>query len=127
MLQLGDYTFSLATAGLASLRRRHAWRWGKVDRVGRAPARQYVGPGEATLSLEGSVFPHFRGGLGQVARMREEAGRGEPLQLVDEAGFVYGRHVVLSAAETRTHLDATGTPWRIDFALELAEYGEDGP
>ncbi|HYN76916.1 MAG TPA: phage tail protein [Lamprocystis sp. (in: g-proteobacteria)] len=61
MMALGSYRFSLSTAAYQSLTRQAAWRWPEQERLGAAPVRQYVGPGEQILDLEGVIYPHYRG------------------------------------------------------------------
>lgn len=125
MLQLGDYQFSLQTAAPQSLSHAAEYRWAELERAGRLPASQYTGPGPETIELEGTLYPEFAGGLGQLDRMRAEAGRGEPLHLVDYGGNVRGRWVILRVEEGRKVLFPDGTPRRVDFRLSLRRYGED--
>ena len=126
LLQLGDYQFSVGTAAHQSIARKHEWRWAQIERLGRAPAQQYMGPGAETISLQGTLYPEFAGGDDQVAAMREQADRGEPLLLVDHFGNVLGFYCIKSVAVTGTALDPKGLPRRIEFSIELVGYGEDG-
>ncbi len=125
MMALGQYRFSLPTAAYQNLKRTDAWRWASQDRLTRAPAKQFLGRGNVTLSLDGTIYPHFRGGLGQVAAMRAEADKGQPLQLVDGLGKVWGKWVIEEITETSTNFLAEGVPLKIDFSLSLSAYGED--
>ncbi len=127
MLALGEFLFTLHAAAYQELARQTAWRWSAQPRAGRLPARQYVGPGDDTLTLRGAVFPHLRGGLGQLGRLREEAGRGRPLRLVTGTGAVMGLWCVERVEETQTVFWADGRPRRIEFRLEASRYGEDEP
>jgi hypothetical protein len=126
MMMLGtEYMFSVGTAAYQSLRRSSAYRWPAQERIGRRPARQYVGPGDETITLDGTVYPHYLGGTGQIERMREVAGRGEPLTLVDGIGRNLGQWCIERVEETDEVFDADGLPRRMDFRLGLACYGED--
>ncbi len=125
MMRLGDYTFSLNTAAYQQLRRQTEYRWPAQQRIGRLPARQFTGPGQEILSLSGTIYPQFRGGTGQVDAMRQKAGQGQPMTLVDGAGRVRGKWVITRVEETQRVLFADGAPRRIDFRLELARYAED--
>ena len=64
MLALGSYRFSLSTAAYDRLSRQASWRWPSQDRLGAHPVRQYVGPGEQTIRLQGTIYPHYKGLLG---------------------------------------------------------------
>ena len=125
MMALGDYRFSVATAAYRELTRSNEYRWAAQERLGRLPARQYLGPGPETVSLSGVIHPYYRGGLGQVDRMRAEAGRGEPLDLSTGDGTIMGKWVVTRIEETRRVFDADGAPRQVEFRLQLARYGED--
>ena len=125
MLALGDFRFGLDTAAYQELVRATEYRWAATARVGRRPARQFVGVGEETVTLAGTIYPHYRGGLGQVAAMRAAAEQGEPLRLVTGAGAVMGLWVIHRVEETQRAHWADGSPRRQDFRLELAAYGED--
>ncbi len=125
MLALGDYRFSVDTAAYQELVRATGYRWTAQPRLGRPPARQFLGVGDDTVTLRGVVYPHHRGGLGQVDAMRAEAERGRPLPLVAGDGRVLGRWTILRIEETQPAHWAGGAPRRQDFRLELAAYGED--
>ena len=125
MLRLGEYRFSLSTAAYQELSHSAEYRWPAAERVGRWPARQYLGPGQESINLSGVIYPYHRGGIGQIDAMRAEAAKGQPLNMSDGTGRVWGQWVILRVEETRRLLDADGTPRRVEFRLALARYGED--
>lgn len=122
---LGAFRFSLDSAAYQSLSRTAQYRWAAQERLGREPASQFLGPGEETLTLDGVLHPHHRGGLGQIERMRALAGQGRPLLLVDGTGRIHGNWVILAVEETGAALLPDGTPRRIAFRLSLRRYGDD--
>ena len=124
-MALGDYRFSISTAAYESFKRETKWRWASQERLNRTPAKQYVGPGEDTITLEGVVYPHFRGGLEQIDNIRAEADKEEPLLLVDGLGYVYDYWVVTSLSESHTNLWQNGVPLKQQFTLTLEYFGED--
>ena len=125
MMALGEYRFSLPTAAYQEFTHSAEYRWAAQERLGRLPAQQYVGPGRETISLRGILYPSFRGGLGQLDRMRAEAGRGVSLEMTEGSGRVLGRWVITRVEETRRIFEADGTPKKVEFRLELGRYGED--
>jgi hypothetical protein len=125
LMALGDFRFSLSTAAHQTLARKTAWRWEAVERVGRRPARQYLGPGDDTITLSGVQFTAWRGGTGQVEAMRAQAAKGTPLALVDGEGNVFGLWVILSVDESQSGFIAGGLPRKQEWTLSLAAYGED--
>lgn len=64
MLALGSYRFSLSSAAYDRLTRQAAWRWPAQDRLGAHPVRQFVGPGEQSIRVSGTIHPHYKGLLG---------------------------------------------------------------
>ena len=125
MMSLGSYRFSLETAAYEALSRTSNFRWVAQNRVGGRPAQQFLGVGEEAVEMTGRIYPHFKGGLGQINTMRAEAAKGEPLFLVDGRGYVWGQFAIRSVREKQTHLQGNGAPLRQDFTLELVHYGED--
>ncbi len=124
MMALGDFRFSLPTAAYQNLTRTHRWTWAEQQRVGREAALQYTGKSEA-VTLEGVIYPHFKGGLGQVEKMRQQADKAEPLILVDGLGNVWGKYVIEEAEEKQSTHFAQGLARKVDFQLALRRYGED--
>lgn len=125
MLRLGNYSFGMQTAAYQELERTREWRWPAQDRIGRAPARQYIGPGDDTMHLSGVIYTTFAGGLGQIGNMAAEAGRGEPLELVDSLGVVWGRWCIERITETHRSFLPGGIPKKIEFTLNLGFYAEE--
>lgn len=125
MMMLGQYQFSIPTAAYQSLRRSAEYRWPAQERIGRRPALQFVGAGAETIELEGSIYPHYWGGLEQTQDMRDAAGDGIPLRLVDGRGFSWGLWAITAIDEQQSVFFENGDPRRIDFRMSLARYGED--
>ena len=117
------YRFSRDTAAYQSRNRTTAYRWAKQDRLTRDPALQFVGQGDDTLKLSGVIYPHYKGGLGQVDSMRQEAGKGKPFILVEGTGTVFGKFVIESITENQEHFMVGGTPQKISFTLNLRKFG----
>ena len=60
MLALGMFVFSLRTAAYQELQRQTDWRHASNNRVGAAPARQFVGRGEDAITLPGIILPELK-------------------------------------------------------------------
>ena len=125
MMCLGEYRFSLSTAAYQQLHRTAEFRWPSQERIGRLPARQFVGAGDDRIELDGSIYPEFKGGLNQINQLRETAGRGEPLRLVDGRGKNWGLWCIEQVEETKQVFFADGTPRKIEFRLSMVKYGSD--
>ena len=122
MMQLGTFQFGINTAAYQGLSRSDEWRWPDQGRFGQAPALQYTGPGATTITLDGILYPEWRGGLGQLDAMRAEAGRGKPLVLVDGRGQALGMWVIERVDESQSIFAAGGVARRIEFTLQLKRF-----
>jgi phage protein U len=122
MMALGEYRFSISTAGLQELERNRSWRWWVPEVIGARGSPQYVGPGDGRLRMSGTIYPHFKpqsGGLAQIDAMAKEADRGVPLWLVDGAGKVWGSYAIAELRDSLTVLWPDGRPRKIEFELGL--------
>ena len=125
MLALGPYRFSLNTSAYQTLKRSSEYRWPSIERIGKEPLLQAIGPGCDRIDLDGVIYPHFRGGLGQINAMRDSAAKQEPLMLINGLGEVLGRFVITQIEETQNTFLADGAPRKIEFRLSLERSGED--
>lgn len=125
LMGLGSYRFSISTAAYDSFERSSSWKWSAQRRVGRRPALQYLGPGRDDITLAGTIYPHYAGGLGQMDKMRSMADTGNPLTLVDGLGKVWGKWCIKSISESQSSFLQGGVPRKIVFRVRLVRYGED--
>lgn len=125
MMRLGQFTFSVDTAAYQELSRTSEYRWASQDRIGQMPALQAVGPGSESINLDGTIYPGHRGGADQLNDMRAEAGRMQPLILVDGRGFVLDRWVIERVEEGQSIFAHRGAPRKQTFRLQLRKY-DDG-
>lgn len=125
LLILGPFRFAVDTAAFDEMTRSSRWDWKPVDRVGAAPALQFTGPQNETITLSGRLVPNFGGGIEQLARMRMMADFGWPLPLVDGTGRVHGNWVIESVDDTGTRHFKDGYPRLVTFSLGLKRY-DDG-
>ena len=119
MMQLGPYQFKINTAAYQELRRSCEYRWASQDRFGKRPALQFTGPGGDTVTLSGVILTEYRGGVGQIERMRAVARTGLPQMLIDGYGRLYGTFVIESIEETQSVFAAFGRPRKQDFTITL--------
>jgi len=119
MMALGLYVFSLHTAAYQDFQRQTNWRHPSSSRVGAAPARQYVGKGEDTITLSGLIVPEIAGERLSLDALRLMADTGHAWPLVEGTGRIYGVWVIESISETATLFFKDGAPRRIEFTLTL--------
>ena len=122
MMQLGFFQFSIDGATYQRLSRSVEYRWARQARIGTNDALQFTGLGPETIEIEGVIYPHFRGGLKQVDRMRTQASLGLPLTLVSGIGKVLGLWVVEGITEGQEVFASRGVPQRQDFTMRMTRY-----
>ena len=126
LMTLGTYVFGVPAATYDELRRTAGYRWEAQDRLGRPPARQWLGPGRETIALRGTIHPVRRRAEEDLDALRELARSGEPQRLMLGTGEILGLWVIERISETGSLFHPGGVPRKVEFALELAYYGEDG-
>lgn len=125
MLCLGLFVFSLNTLAYQELQRRTAWKHPTQSIVGGRDASQFLGPGEDTITLSGSMVPEFAGQPASLDELRRMANTGQAWALVEGSGTVYGAFVILDLQETKTLFYVDGTPRKIEFTLSLRRVDQD--
>lgn len=125
MMALGKFRFGMSNGAYQKLTRTADFRWAKVDRLGRSPAMQFAGPDAQEVTVEGIIYPHYKGGLRQVDDMRAQAETGLPVMMVDGFGWVWKRWVITRVEERKSYLLRDGAPRKIEFSLKLKAYGGD--
>lgn len=126
LMTLGGYVFSTDSAAYDELRRVAMYRWEAQDRIGRAPSRQWLGPGDETIELRGTIYPTMRRAEAELDALRAEAGGGEPLRLTLGTGEILGLWTIERVSSTGSFFLAGGAPRKAEFRVRLAYYGADG-
>lgn len=125
LMSLDQFVFGLPTLAYQELQRQTQWKHRNTSRVGARDARQFLGPGDDTITLTGVLAPELTGTLVSLKDLRAMADTGEAYAMVDGAGQVYGAFVIESMNETQTLFFADGTPRRIDFTISLTRVDDN--
>lgn len=124
MMSLGMFVFGLPTVTYQTLQRETNWRHASNSRVGARAGRQYIGPGDDTITLSGWVSPELVGDRASLDELRKMADAGLAYVLVDGTGIVHGVFVIERLSEGQTLFFFNGTPRRIEFSLVLERVDE---
>lgn len=122
---LGMFTFSIPTAVYQQLQRSTNWRHPSNSRVGDMPAYQFIGRGEDTISLEGSIVPEF-GSQMSITALRVMGDTGKAWPLISGTGKVFGLYHIDDLQETQTIFFPDGTPKKIEFSLKMTQAQKPG-
>ncbi|BCX67978.1 phage tail protein [Pseudomonas izuensis] len=119
------YYFNLDTAAFDELTRSTEFRWASQERLSRRPAQQAVGVGEEKITLKGTIYPGFKGGLKQLDTLRTIGAQLKPLTLTTGYGEVMGTWCLKNINEEQGALMHGGIPRKQGFTLEFVRYGDD--
>lgn len=122
LMSLGLFVFHLGTAPFETIKRTTAQRWVSKERVGQGAAWQWVGPGEDSITLDGTLAPELTGGPDTLDTLRAMADSGKAWILTSGTGDVLGQWIIVSVDETRSHLRTDGSPRKVVFSLALKRY-----
>jgi len=123
--KIQPYFFNLDTAAFDELSRSSEFRWASQERLSRRPAQQAIGMGEEKLTLKGTIYPGFKGGLKQLDTLRTIGARLQPLTLTTGYGEVIGTWCLKTIAEEQGAFLHGGIPRKQGFTLEFGRYGDD--
>jgi phage protein U len=121
-MQLGPITFGLRRAAYQELTRATEYRWATVDPVGIAPAYQFIGVGEDTITLNGVVYTHIPTSWNAIGDMRDLAAAGLPQILVSAFGTVLGTWIITSVQERQPSHFILGIPRKQEFTITLKKF-----
>lgn len=125
MMALGNFIFSLYTLAYQELQRQTDYRHATSSRAGAAPARQFLGKGDDSITLPGWLAPELAGTPSSLDVLRYMAGTGGAWPLIEGSGRIYGLWVIESITETKTLFFQDGTPRRIEFSIALKRVDDD--
>lgn len=119
MMTLGFFVFDLHTAPYQELQRQTEWRHASQNRVGQRPAYQFLGAGEDSLTLSGTLYPELTGGRLSLDLVRTMAEQGKGWPLIEGTGRMYGYWAITGVTETSSAFFPDGAPKKIEFAINL--------
>jgi phage protein U len=125
MMALGLFVFATQTLPYQQLQRTTSWRHPSNSRLGLRPARQFLGPGDDSITLSGTLYPELTGGRVSLAMVRAMAETGRAWPLIEGSGAFYGLWVIESVDETGSVFFADGSARKIDFSLKLARVDDE--
>lgn len=124
MMILGMFVFMLKTAPYNQLQRKNSWRHPEQQRIGQRPAYQFLGPGEDTITLSGTLMPEITAGRLSLDLIRAMAEDGKAWPLIEGSGRMYGFWAVEEVSETSSEFFRDGVPKKIEFSLSLKRVDE---
>lgn len=125
MMIFGMFVFSVGTAAYQEFQRQTQWRHASSSRIGLRPARQFLGVGDDTITLNGTLLPEFTGGQSNLDQLRSMADQGDAWPLIEGTGTLYGLYVIESMSERKSRHFKDGAAQQIQFDLTLQRIDDD--
>lgn len=119
MMALGMFIFGLPTAAYQTLKRQTEWRHPSNSRMGAGPAYQFVGKGEDTFTLGGTIIPQLFGTTSSLRLLRRMGDTGKAYVMVDGIGTVHGAFIITGLDDEASMFMVNGLPQKVDFTLTL--------
>ena len=119
MLALGMFVFERRTLPYQSMQHSKDYRWVSNDRVGKPPAYQFLGEGETSIQLAGTLYPAITGGRISLRAVELMADEGRAWPLIDGTGMIHGMYVIDKVTRTDSELFSDGAARKIEFSLSL--------
>lgn len=126
MMRLGSFKFGVYTAAYQSLDRSTEYKWGEQALFMNYDQLQYLGPGADLITVQGFVYPEYKGGTGQLNNLRDLGATGQPQLLISGFGSIMGRWVIQQVNEGQTIFAAGGIPRRQEFNVQLRRFDGTG-
>lgn len=125
MMILGLFPFGLKTTPYQQLQKQIGWRHPSTSRVGKRPARQYVGQGDTTITLSGVLYPELTGGKISLMALELMADTGKAWPLIEGTGLYYGLYVIEELSQTDSLFFPDGAARKIEFSMKLTRVDDD--
>jgi hypothetical protein len=132
LLAVGPYVFSILPLTLQRIEEETSSSWPAINRFGVGPARQYTGPGDSTLKIEGLFFNEEFGGQGDYLALKAIQSAAQPVMVIGwgaGAAFaiVLGFMVITRVGASHEAIGPDGIGRKVTFSIELSSFGgEDG-
>lgn len=125
-LCIGQFVFTPDDLSFTDLQRQRAWNYAENSVAsGRAP-KQYIGPGEDSVTLNGIVYQeHGIGTRQSIENLADMASTGQGYVVMDGSGYLYGVYVIESISENKSILVFEGVPRKIEFNVTLKRVDDD--
>ena len=126
LLLLGSVPFLAGRGpGFSKLKRESVYRWASQNRIGRPPAKQFMGPGGDTITLKGVMTSRLGPVQSLLPQLRAMADRGRPEMLTSGDGEVLGMYCVTRIGGEGEHFLGGGSAQKIEFEIEVKAFGPD--
>jgi len=128
LLALGPHIFQILPLSLQKIEEETETNWPLIQRFGAEPQRQFTGPGDGTMKIEGLIFDQEFGGFDQYLALKATQKAGRPVSLLGWGqgaayAMVLGPVCILKVSATHEAIGPGGIGRKITFGVEVAKAG----
>lgn len=127
MMTLGFFVFERRTIPYQQQQHDIVWRHPSQQRIGARPSSQFLGVGDETMVLSGTLVPELTGGDLSLEILRKMADSGKAFPLIEGTGTVYGFFVIEKISRSKSEFFSDGAARKIDFSMDLKRVDDDTP
>lgn len=138
-LTWGDLVFKISTVAVESMSVDQDYEWVGLNRYGGRKLYQFVGLGEETIAVRGTILARFsysslgalangvkiQVGTKQLDDFYNVAGKGDIRPLIDGRGTYYGDFFIKKIRETKGVLANTGAAAVQEYEINFVRAGQD--
>lgn len=115
----GPLEFEVAPFNVHEIDRSASADFAAKDLLGTRKGHEFVGEGDETINMRGTLFPEKIGGLAGLDLLDAMRSAGAPQMLMRGDGKPFGWFIVIRVRESGSHIDAKGVGRKIEFEIEL--------
>ena len=121
LFALGPFRIALDTQALERLEDRETARIARMDRALTMPTKQFLGPGDRTITLDATIYKEVLspGGPAQIEMMRLWMRTGRRIPLISRSGHFYGFYLIEELVAEKSHVLPNGTFQKITTEITL--------
>jgi uncharacterized protein len=127
MMALGFFVFERRTIPYQQAQHDIVWRHPSQNRVSARPSSQFLGVGDETMVLSGTLLPEFTGGELSLEVLRKMADSGSAFPLIEGTGTVYGFFVIEKISRSKSEFFNDGAAKQIEFSMDLKRVDTETP
>lgn len=121
----GFAIFSLRNVPYSGISTAKNYRHAFNDRIGHRASQQFLGHGEDTINITGTLVPFVTGGRVALQLFQAQADSGMPLPLIESNGTAHGFYVITSMTTEEHEHVKDGRPKVIEYTISFKRVGDD--
>lgn len=119
------FTLSKSNVSYSNLSSNKNYRHAFNERIGSRASQQFLGAGQETITITGTLVPFVAGGRLALHRFQSQADSGLPFPLIESNGTVHGFYVITTISTEESEHVKDGRPKVIEYTITFQRVGDD--